>query len=47
MSRYCFAVIVSLAAQHQKQIDALSAVLQKVSDQLQGSKPEAQVVNSP
>jgi hypothetical protein len=35
------------AAQQQKQIDALSAALQKVSAQLEASKPAPQVVNNP
>ena len=35
------------AAQHQKQIEALTAGLQKVSAQLEGSKPAPQVVNNP
>ena len=34
-------------AQQQKQIDALSAALQKVSAQLEASKPAPQVVNNP
>jgi predicted ribosome quality control (RQC) complex YloA/Tae2 family protein len=35
------------AAQQQKQIDALSAALQKVSAQLETRKPAPQVVNNP
>ena len=35
------------AAQHQEQIDALTAALQKVSAQLEASKPAPQVVNNP
>ncbi len=35
------------AAQQQKQIEALTAGLQKVSAQLEGSKPAPQVVNNP
>ena len=34
-------------ARQQKQIDALTAGLQKVSDQLEASKPSPQVVNNP
>jgi hypothetical protein len=34
------------AAQHQKQFDALSAALQKVSAQLEARKPAPQVVNN-
>ena len=34
-------------AQQQKQIEALTAGLQKVSAQLEASKPAAQVVNNP
>jgi uncharacterized coiled-coil protein SlyX len=34
-------------AQQQKQIDALTAGLQKVSGQLEASKPASQVVNNP
>ena len=34
-------------AQHQKQIDALTAGLQKVSAQLEASKPTPEVVNNP
>ena len=36
-----------LIAQQQKQIDALTAGLQKVSAQLEASKPAPQVVNNP
>ena len=35
------------AAQHQKQIEALTVGLQKVSAQLEESKPAPQVVNNP
>jgi hypothetical protein len=35
------------AAQHQEQIDALTVALQKVSAQLEASKPAPQVVNNP
>jgi len=35
------------AAQQQKQIEALTAGLQKVSAQLEASKPATQVVNNP
>jgi len=35
------------AARQQKQIEALTAGLQKVSDQLELSKPAPQVVNNP
>jgi hypothetical protein len=35
------------AAQHQKQIDTLSAALQKVSAQLEATKPAPQMVNNP
>jgi uncharacterized coiled-coil protein SlyX len=34
-------------AEQQKQIDALTAGLQKVSTQLEASKPAPQVVNNP
>jgi uncharacterized coiled-coil protein SlyX len=34
-------------AKQQKQIEALTTGLQKVSDQLQASKPAPQVVNNP
>jgi hypothetical protein len=39
-----FAVIVSLAAQHQKQIEALTVGLQKVGAQLEVSKAAPQTV---
>ena len=35
------------AARQRKQIEALTAGLQKVSDQLEASKPAPQVVNNP
>ena len=37
----------AVAAQQQKQIEALTAGLQRVSAQLEASKPAAQVVNNP
>jgi uncharacterized coiled-coil protein SlyX len=37
----------SVVAEQQKQIEALTAGLQKVSDQLEASKPAPQVVNNP
>jgi len=37
----------SKLGEQQKQIDALTAGLQKVSAQLEASKPTAQVVNNP
>jgi uncharacterized coiled-coil protein SlyX len=37
----------SKVAEQQKQIDALTAGLQKVSTQLEASKPAPQVVNNP
>ena len=37
----------SKLAQQQKQIEALTAGLQKVSAQLEASKPAPQVVNNP
>jgi hypothetical protein len=37
----------SKLAQQQKQIEALAAGLQKVSAQLEGSKPAPQVVSNP
>jgi hypothetical protein len=36
-----------MIARQQKQIDALTAGLQKVSAQLEASKPAPQVVNNP
>ena len=37
----------AMIARQQKQIDALTAGLQKVSAQLEASKPAPQVVNNP
>jgi len=37
----------AIASQQQKQIEALTAGLQKVSAQLEASKPAMQVVNNP
>ena len=39
--------VESRALRQQKQIDALTAGLQKVSAQLEASKPAPQVVNNP
>jgi len=37
----------AIASQQQKQIEALTTGLQKVSAQLEASKPERQMVNNP
>ena len=43
---YCDKVIAAIA-QQRKQIEAVSAGLQKVSEQLEARKPAPQVVNNP